>query len=110
MHLVGTSNALRILCRSELFAADEALALGLIDASAEPGQALADRVAEFLDPLLQVPQVLRAFNGLARGVRGGSSRVELDSLETRLFARTWIHDDHWAAVDKLLGRSRASEP
>jgi len=106
MHRVGAGAALRILCRSELFAPEEALALGLIDASAEPGQALADRVTEFLAPLLrQVPQVLRAFKGLAHAVRSGRSRAELDSLETELFARTWIHDDHWAAAETILNKS-----
>ena len=106
MHVVGTGAALRILCRSELFAPDEAKALGLIDAAAGPGQPLADRVAEFLAPLLgQTPQVLRAFKGLAHGVRTGRSRAELDALETRLFARTWVHDDHWAAAEKILDRT-----
>jgi enoyl-CoA hydratase len=106
MHVVGTGAALRILCRSELFAPDEAKALGLIDAAAGPGQPLADRVAEFLAPLLgQAPQVLRAFKGLAHGVRTGRSRAELDALETRLFARTWVHDDHWAAAEKILDRT-----
>lgn len=106
MHRVGAGAALRILCRSELFASEEALALGLIDASARPGQALPERVAEFLEPLLrQAPQVLRAFKGLAYGVRSGRSRAELDSLETRLFAPTWVHDDHWAAAEKLLRKS-----
>jgi enoyl-CoA hydratase len=107
MYLVGPHAALRILCRSELFTPEQALALGLIDASAESGQALADRVTEFLAPLLrQVPQVLRGFKGLAHGVRSGYSRAELDSLETRLFARTWIHDDHWAAAETILSKSR----
>jgi len=106
MHRVGAGAALRILCRSELFASDEALALGLIDASAHPGQALRECVAEFLEPLLrQAPQVLRAFKGLAHGVRSGRSRAELDSLETRLFAQTWVHEDHWAAAEKLLRKS-----
>lgn len=106
MNVVGAGAALRILCRSELFAPDEALALGLIDASAEPGQALDERVGGFLAPVLrQAPQVLRAFKGLAHGVRSGLSRKDLEALETRLFARTWVHDDHWAAADRILGKS-----
>jgi enoyl-CoA hydratase len=106
MHLLGSAAALRLLCRSELLAPDEALALGVIDAVAAPAQPLDARVAEFLAPLhRQAPQVLRAFKGLAHGVRCGLSRAELDTLETRLFARTWVHDDHWAAAEKLLGKT-----
>ena len=105
MRLLGPATALRLLCRSELIAPEDALELGLIDAVAAPDQPLAARVAEFLEPLeRQAPQVLRAFKGLAAGARSGLSRSELAEIETRLFARTWVHEDHWAAADRVLSK------
>ena len=108
MRRVGPGVALGLLCRSEMLAAPEALAIGLVDAAAEPGTVLEDCLAAFLAPLLkQTPQVLRAFKALALAVRTGLSRGELDDLETRMFAATWAHDDHWRAAGKILARKGA---
>lgn len=105
IELLGPGVALRLTCRGDLVPPDEALALGLVDAVAGPGQALDERVEEFLAPVReQAPQVLRAFTGLARQARAGRSRRELLALETELFAGTWVHDDHWAAADRILAR------
>lgn len=103
MKLVGPTTALRLLCRSDMLCGAEALSLGLIDAVADEGQELDGLLADFLAPLLhQAPQVIRAFKALALAARDGQPRVELDALETRLFAANWVHDDHWIAAEKIL--------
>lgn len=103
MRLVGPTKALALLCRSDMLRGPDALALGLIDAVADEGQEFEAFVADYLAPFLrQAPQVLRAFKTLAHSARAGLSRVELDALETRLFAANWIHDDHWLAAEKIL--------
>jgi enoyl-CoA hydratase len=101
--IVGTTAALRLLTRSELLSGEEALALGLVDVAAGDGQTLDDCLEAFLAPIMrQAPQVLRAFKALNLGARRDLPREELMLLETRLFADTWVHQDHWDAADKLL--------
>ena len=92
---VGPDMALRLLARAELLPAEDALRLGLIDMMAEEGEALERAVERFAAPILaQSPLVLRAFKAV---VRSGSPE-----LETRLFAGTWAHPDHWAAVERVM--------
>lgn len=103
--LVGSSAALRVLCGGELLTPERALAIGLIDAVAGPQQSLEDAIGTFAAPILaQAPQVLRAFTAVTRACRAGAPRSEIDALETRLFAATWIHEDHWKAADGLLSK------
>lgn len=103
MNLVGPARALRLLSTSEMLDGTRALAIGLIDAAAEPQQELDSAVAEFIAPLLkQAPQVLRAFKALAIGVRRRLPYEELAALETRRLSETWAHEDHWAVADKVL--------
>jgi enoyl-CoA hydratase len=105
MQLVGPSRALGLLCRAEMLDGETALGLGLVDRVAEDGQSLDECLEVFAAPFLrQKPQVLRAFKALAREARRGATRSELDALETRNFAAAWIHDDHWAAADKVLAK------
>lgn len=103
MVLLGPTRALRALCRSEVMNAAEALAAGMIDAVAAPDQDLDTAVAQFIAPILkQAPQVVRAFKALAYGARRRLPQFELEALEASHFARTWVHDDHWAAAEKIL--------
>jgi enoyl-CoA hydratase len=105
MRLVGPSRALNLMCRGEMLSGAEAAALGLIDAVAREGQSLDDLIADFIAPILkQSPQVLRAFKAVAKGVRAGLSRDELNDIETRMFAQTWVHDDHWTAAAKITSK------
>ena len=46
---------------------------------------------------------LTEFKALSLGARQGHSRDALLASETRLFADTWVHDDHWTAADAILG-------
>jgi len=105
MRLVGSSRALNLMCRGEMLSGADAAALGLIDAVAREGQSLDDLIADFIAPILkQSPQVLRAFKAVAKGVRAGLSRDELNDIETGMFAQTWVHDDHWTAAAKITSK------
>ncbi len=105
MRLIGPSRALGLMCRGEMLSGTEATALGLIDAVAREGQSLDDLIVDFIAPILkQSPQVLRAFKAVAKGVRAGLSRDELNDIETRMFAQTWVHDDHWTAATKITSK------
>lgn len=100
---IGPDRALAMLCRGEMVECAQARELGLIDACTEPGESLESALEAFLQPFLRkAPQVLRGFKALVSGARAGLSRRELDKLETELFAPTWVHEDHWAAAEKIL--------
>jgi enoyl-CoA hydratase len=108
MRVVGPSRALGLLCRGDMLSGAEAAALGLIDAVAHEGQPFEDLIADFIAPILkQSPQVLRAFKAVAKGVRAGLSRAELNDIETRMFAQTWVHEDHWSAAEKITSKWKA---
>lgn len=108
MRLVGPHVALRLLCRQEVLAPAEALSVGLYDAIAADQEPLAEAVARFCAPMLTLPpQVLRAFKRLSAAGRAGTPRAGLAELETALFAETWVHPDHWSAVDALFAGRRA---
>lgn len=105
LRLVGTARGLRLLGRGEVLDARAARDAGLVDAVAALGEGLEAALQEFVAPfLVQTPRVLRAFKALAAAVRRGDGREALDALETRLFAATWAHEDHWAAAETLLAR------
>lgn len=101
LRLVGPATALRLLTRCEVLDAEAARAAGLADAVAAEGEPLAEAVAAFVAPILKQPrQVLEGFKALA-GADRTAGRARLDEIETAVFAATWVHDDHWAAVDAL---------
>lgn len=103
MRRVGPDRALAILCKGEMMDCAPAFAQGLIDAFPQDGEGLEEALTHFLQPFLQqAPQVLRGFKALALGARAGLARREMDELETRLFAPTWVHEDHWAAAERIL--------
>ncbi len=103
MRLVGPSAALQLLCQGEMIPARQAASLGLINRAADDGQTLDALETDFLAPILrQAPHVLRAFKALAYAARSGLSIGELNQLETRLFAPSWVHQDHLRAVEKLF--------
>jgi len=108
MRLLGTSRGLGLLCRGDMLSGAEAVELGLIDAVAREDQSLDDFIVDFIAPILkQSPQVLRAFKAVAIGVRAGLPRGELNDVETRVFAQAWVHEDHWAAAEKITSKWRS---
>lgn len=107
MRLLGPARGLAVLGRSEVLGAAQAQALGLVDAVAAPDEPFDVFVARFVAPLArQAPQVMRAFKAQALGERLGRPRSEREEIETQLFSVTWVHEDHWAAADRLLARDR----
>lgn len=104
--LVGPARALRMTTRCELIPAATALDWGLADAVAPVGAAEAT-LQEFIAPMLrQSSAVLRGFKSIALAARRGVPYAERRALEQDCFVATWTHDDHWAAAERLLARSR----
>ncbi len=105
MRLVGPSQALRLLMRADLLDAPAALAIGLADVAAAPGESFADFSARFLAPVAQrKPHVMRAYKAMTRAVRAGADTASLRKLETEALLATWLHSDHWDAHDAVLAR------
>jgi len=46
--------------------------------------------------------VLRGFKAQALAARRGLPFEERRAIEQREFVRTWMHADHWSAVDRFL--------
>jgi len=106
---VGPDRALGILCRAEMMTGTEAMALGVVDSLAGPEESLPEALEAFIAPfLLQSPQVLRGFKAMVDGARQGLPRHALDKLETKVFAPTWVHEDHWTAAAKVLAGKGSS--
>ncbi|HUF98234.1 MAG TPA: enoyl-CoA hydratase/isomerase family protein [Ilumatobacter sp.] len=104
---VGPSMAQRLLGTTARVSGDEGLRLGLFDAVAAADETIDDAVAAFVEPLLRRPtQVLRANKALAIASRMNARRDELEAIELEQFTRTWMHADHWEALDGFLNRQR----
>ncbi len=105
MRLVGTAQALRLLCRADMVAVEEALSLGLIQGYNPAGEEFESYTEQFLAPFSErKPQVMRAFKALARAQREGMAGDALRQLEITQLVSTWCHADHWAAHDRVLAR------
>jgi len=103
--LVGPARAMRMMSRCELVGAEQALAWGLADAVAADGPRGAD-VAAFLKPLNAcAPQVLRGIKAQAIAARTGAGWQAHRRVEQKHLVQTWLHDDHWAASEKLLSKA-----
>jgi enoyl-CoA hydratase len=104
--LVGGARAMRMMSRCELVDASQALAWGLADAVLEDGVGGADMQA-FLEPMLAcAPQVLRGIKAQSAAWRSGMSSDAARAVERQQLLATWLHEDHWAASDGFLARSK----
>jgi enoyl-CoA hydratase/carnithine racemase len=104
--VVGPARALRMTARGETVSAATALAWGLADAVA-PADGLDAAVRDFLAPILkQTGNVLRGFKAQALAARRGLPFDERRAIEQHAFVTTWMHEDHWSAVERFLS-SRA---
>ncbi len=100
--LVGRARALRMTTRAEPIPAALALQWGLAD-GVHPEDELETAASAFVAPMLQMsPVVLRAFKHQAIAARRGASYDERRAIEQAQLVATWTHDDHWAAVDRIL--------
>ncbi|SCK19186.1 Enoyl-CoA hydratase/carnithine racemase [Variovorax sp. HW608] len=103
--LVGPARALRMMARCELVDAVLALSWGLADAVIDQGLDGSD-MADFLRPLLTCPpQVLRGIKAQAIAARAGDGWNAQRLVERDHLVRTWLHEDHWTASEKLLSKS-----
>jgi enoyl-CoA hydratase len=103
--LLGLSRALELLCTATVLNGPEALAVGLVNAVAPADTTISEFAAGYVARLAaQKPQVMRAFKSLAIMHRFGAEPTERANTEGARFARTWVHGDHWAAVDAMGGR------
>jgi enoyl-CoA hydratase len=107
LRLLGSARALTLLCSTALLDAPGALRAGLVDAIAPAGEPFDAAVAAFVATLsARPPQVMRAFKALAIAHRAGAGAgaAEMAAVENREFTQTWIHDDHWEAVETVFNR------
>ena len=102
--LVGAARAMRMMSRCELVDAEQALRWGLADAVISDGPAGAD-IQAFITPLLAcAPQVIRGIKAQTAAWRQGESYNERRALEQQQLVKTWLHQDHWNAAEKLLAK------
>lgn len=107
--LLGTSRGLELLMSSRLVEPGEALELGLIDAVAAPEEDLDAALGRMLSAFAHIkPQVARGFKALSAAHARGASRETLEEIETENIAATWLHDDHWSAVETVMARMRST--
>jgi enoyl-CoA hydratase len=107
MRLLGHTRALRHALTADTLSATQASALGLVDEIAREDETLEHCTERFLAPFLrQTPLVIRAYKSMAIAQRFGVAESERRAAEREWFCRTWTHEDHWSAVDKLLQKSR----
>lgn len=107
MRLLGASRALLCALRAEIFPAEKAKAIGLVDEVAGAGESLDDCVRRFLEPMLrQAPQVIRSYKAMALAERLGLPAEARRQTERDGLVTTWLHPDHWAAADRALDKDR----
>lgn len=105
--LLGARQALRLLLNADTLDAEQALALGLVDAVASENETLEACVARFVAPMKRVPaHVARAYKAQALAARLGLSRAEREEQEQRGFVDTWVHPAHWAAAERLVSKRK----
>lgn len=103
LDLVGRARGLRLLSTGEMLSAEDALAIGLYDAVGAESEAFEAAIEDFLAPLRkQRPQSMRAFKAVSDAHRTGADRAAMHEVETAMFVKTWVHDDHWDAAEKVL--------
>lgn len=107
MQLLGDRLGLLHALRASVLTAREALAVGMIDEVAVDGETLEDCVTRFLAPIVaQKAQVIRAYKSMAIAARTGQTLDSRRNLEKQAFCATWIHDDHWSAVDDWMRQQK----
>lgn len=105
-NLVPSGKAFQILCTAEVFGAEQARELGLVDLVAVGGDE-AEFIRSFIAQLsARKPQVMRAFKSLGVTRRSGADLAEQARQEVSKFAETWTHPDHWDAVAGFMNRQK----
>lgn len=103
LDLVGRARGLKLMSTGEMLDAASALDIGLYDAVGGENESIDDTIETFLEPIRnQKPQSMRAFKAVSDAHRRGDDRATMQDVETRMFVKTWVHDDHWEAAEKVL--------
>ena len=103
--VVGPARGLELLCSARVLTAQDAHAMGLVQAVAADGEPFAAFVERFLGPWRkQRPQVMRAFKWQAAAMKLGLPRSEIDPRDRDLFAHAWCHPEHWEAARNVLNK------
>ena len=107
---VGVQSALDLLITARRVSAQEALELGLLNRLCEPDQGLTECLNHFLRPYQQrSTQVLRGYKALTVAAKR-SAHEKLSAIEQENFVMTWVHPDHWTAVEQdISGRKKNRE-
>jgi len=96
---IGIHRALEILASARRIPAEEGRELGLINYVCPANAELDAGLAEFLRPWLQrSPGVLRGFKSITKASRL-HMHAALAAVEEREFVSTWVHQDHWDALE-----------
>lgn len=104
--VVGRGRALYLLTTGSPIDAVTAAAWGLVELVV-PRHEFDDRVTELLDRIGRVPRAaLAGIKAAAEAARPGAS-PELAPAATASFARTWVADEHWAAIAAMEERRRS---
>ena len=97
LQLTGRSRALLLMLTGDVFTAEEAHRMGLVDVLAEPGQARETALALARRIAAQPPLAVRLIKQ-ATDAATGVSPLEAESIEADLFARSWLSADHDEAL------------
>lgn len=103
---VGHARALDLLLSARRVGAQEAREIGLVNRVAGADESLEDCLDVMLDAWrIRAPQVLRGFKALAADYRR-EMHARLSRGEEDRFVTTWVHADHWAAVEAAEAQRR----
>ena len=104
--VVGRGRALYLLSSGSPIDAATASAWGLLEVVV-PRVEFDDRVTELVERLSRVPRAALVGIKAAADAARPAARPDLAAAATASFARTWVADEHWAAVAALEERRRA---
>lgn len=100
---IGRARALHLLTTGRTLSAREAAAIGLFE-EVVPRAELEAAVARLARELAGVPR--HALAGIKRAVEAVQpfARPDLARQATEDFARAWVHEDHWQAMERAVER------
>jgi enoyl-CoA hydratase len=104
--LVGPARALYLATSGTRIAAEQACAWGLVE-EVVPREEFADRWSALARQIASAPRsVLGSIKATAAAPHAAPTPAMAEAAIDR-FARTWVADDHWAAVDRMDSERRA---
>jgi len=106
LNAVGASRAMRLLAGAEIFGAEAAGQLGLLEAVAPADLPFDEFIEHFCARFRKrTPRVMRGFKALSAAHRSGADHATLVKIEAEHLVETWTHADHWRAVEENSGRA-----